>query len=340
MQSNNISIISRAMLLIASGLVLLSMFLPIWRIELDAPQYPEGLALLIHSHKLGGDVEIINGLNHYIGMQTLHTENFIEFTLLPYIISAFALLILSAAIIRKKRLLYISFVSFSLFGVLAMIDFWRWNYNYGHNLDPHAAIVVPGMAYQPPLIGYKQLLNFGAYSIPDAGGWLFIMSGILLLTAVVMEMGILKKFNKGKGKQLVLVFVVCGVACCADIKPEPIRINKDNCDYCEMTIVDGRFGAEVITEKGRFYKFDDVSCLKRYVKENSTQIFAQKLVNDYSANNVLIDVNTSYFLHSDNIHSPMGGDLAAFSSKDSADKYAIIWGTEVIRWDDVVSLPK
>ena len=59
-----------------------------WRIELNAPQYPEGLIMLIYPNKLGGNVDIINGLNHYIGMKTLHTEDFIEFTLLPVIIIA------------------------------------------------------------------------------------------------------------------------------------------------------------------------------------------------------------------------------------------------------------
>jgi len=52
------------------------------------------------------------------------------------------------------------FTLFVLFGIIAMVDFWRWEYDYGHDLDPNAAIIVPGMAYQPPLIGFKQLLNF------------------------------------------------------------------------------------------------------------------------------------------------------------------------------------
>ena len=75
---------------------------------------------------------------------------------------------------------------------MAMVDFYRWNYDYGHDLDPSAAIKVPGMAYQPPIFGYKQLLNFGAYSIPDIGGWLFIAAGLFLLIAVLKEF----KFKK------------------------------------------------------------------------------------------------------------------------------------------------
>ena len=73
------------------------------------------------------------------------------------------------------------FILFVVFGIVAMIDFWRWEYNYGHNLNPDAPIIVPGMAYQPPLIGFKQLLNFGAYSIPAIGGFLFVGVGIILV---------------------------------------------------------------------------------------------------------------------------------------------------------------
>ncbi|MEP7081125.1 MAG: hypothetical protein ABI784_10375, partial [Ginsengibacter sp.] len=163
------------------------LFVPLWQIELSAPQYPEGLVLKMYPNKLGGNVEVINGLNHYIGMKTLHAENFIEFTVLPYIIGFFAAFALLVFFINKKKWLYALFFSFVGFGIIAMIDFYRWNYNYGHDLDPNAPIQVPGMSYQPPLIGYKQLLNFGAYSIPDIGGWIFIGVGLMLLTAVIIQ---------------------------------------------------------------------------------------------------------------------------------------------------------
>ena len=79
------------LVLIISGITLTAvLFLPMWRIDLDAPQYPEGLVLKIFPHKIAGNVDIINGLNHYIGMKTLHTKDFMEFTLLPYIIVFFA----------------------------------------------------------------------------------------------------------------------------------------------------------------------------------------------------------------------------------------------------------
>jgi len=179
--------ISRIMVFV-SGLALVAvLFVPMWRIDLEAPQYPEGLTMKIYPHKVGGDVEIINGLNHYIGMKVIKAEDFIEFTVLPYIIGSFAAFCFLVVLLRKKSLLYILLSLFLIFGILAMYDFWRWEYDYGHNLNPDAAIQVPGMAYQPPLIGYKQLLNFGAYSQPDIGGWLFIIAGTLMVSACVIE---------------------------------------------------------------------------------------------------------------------------------------------------------
>ena len=171
-----------SVLLIASGVLLfVILFVPMWRIDLDAPQYPEGLRLLIYADKLGGNVDIINGLNHYIGMKTLHEDDFVEFKILPFIISFFGLFFITAGITKSRKLLFTLFALFVAFGVIAMADFWKWEYDYGHNLNPEAAIIVPGMAYQPPLIGFKQLLNFGAYSIPDIGGWLFIIAGATAL---------------------------------------------------------------------------------------------------------------------------------------------------------------
>lgn len=84
-----LSTVSRLLLLLAGIGLIAVLFTPIWRIDLDAPQYPEGLSLQIHATGLKGNVDIINGLNHYIGMKTLHNEDFVEFRILPYAIIFF-----------------------------------------------------------------------------------------------------------------------------------------------------------------------------------------------------------------------------------------------------------
>ena len=335
MRDQTISFLSKILLVAAAILLCVSIFVPIWRIELAAPQYPEGLIMLIYSYKLGGNVDIINGLNHYIGMQTLHAENFIEFTVLPYIIGAFALLVLITAFVARKKMLYFTFAAFALFGVLAMVDFWRWEYNYGHNLDPNAAIIVPGMAYQPPLIGYKQLLNFGAYSVPDIGGWLFIISGLLLLVAVLYEAKVFNRFKKTKSASLAILVLPLFLIACSNLKPDPIKLNKDNCDFCKMTIADGRFAAELITKKGRIYKFDDLDCLLRYKKENQQTAYQSVWVNNYTENNVLIPAETAIYVSSEKVKSPMRGDIAAFAAKEKANIFAQQWKANLSNWAEI-----
>ena len=324
---------SKWLLIVSAFFLAVSIFIPIWRIELDAPQYPEGLGLKIFSYKLGGDVAIINGLNHYIGMQTLHEENFIEFTLLPYIIGFYSLLMLFTSVKGGRKLLYTTFMAFVLFGIIAMIDFWRWEYNYGHNLDPNAAIIVPGMAYQPPLIGFKQLLNFGAYSIPDIGGWLFIGAGVLCLMAVAIEAGWLKKWMKPKINTT--LFIILLLASCSNTKPEALVVNKDQCEFCKMTVADSRFGAETISAKGRIYKFDDLNCMIAFNKANEKIIMNKLFVNDFAANNQLIDATTAWYITHETVKSPMGSNTAAFSNKETAMNKAKSVSAEVISWDQL-----
>ncbi|UKJ07969.1 nitrous oxide reductase accessory protein NosL [Solitalea lacus] len=329
--TNKISIVSKLLLIISAVLLAISIFVPIWQIDLQAPQYPEGLSLEIWANKIAGDVNIINGLNHYIGMKTLHTEDFIEFTVLPYIIGTYVLLFLFAALNGTKKCLYISFGAFLLFGILAMIDFWKWEYNYGHNLDPNAAIIVPGMAYQPPLIGYKQLLNFAAYSMPDIGGWSLAAAGLLVLIAVLLEKKLFKS-DKNSSASFAFISGIIILSSCEADGPQAINLNKDACDFCRMTISDGRFGSEMITRKGRAYKFDDIDCMLKYSNEHKEGKVKSYYVMDYSKNNVLIDASKAWFVHHADAKSPMGGNTVAFSAKNEAEAYANKLGVHVESW--------
>ena len=80
----------------------------------------------------------------------------------------------------KQRVLILS-------AIIGMADFYRWAHDYGNNLNPKAAISIPGMSYEPPIIGYKTLLNFVAYSGPDYGGWIFILVGVTAVSLLVWE---------------------------------------------------------------------------------------------------------------------------------------------------------
>lgn len=329
--------LSQLLLIAASICLIISIFVPIWSIELDAPQYPEGLGLLIYSHKLAGDVDIINGLNHYIGMKTLHADDFIEFTVLPYIIGFFGIFTLLVALLKNKKLLIILFFAFVTFGIVAMVDFWRWEYDYGHNLDPNAAIIVPGMAYQPPLIGFKQLLNFGAFSVPAIGGILFIIAGLLMLVSVWIERR--NKVVSIKMNTLLLLLSASALsACTTNDSPVTINYNTDACDNCKMTIVDNKFGCEFKTEKGKAFKFDDLSCMIAYLEEGNNNAQAAKhfYVNDFLSRE-LVNINNVTIIGSENISSPMGGSMASFSNTDSAKLYTNYYAAELISWNSLIT---
>lgn len=182
-----LSIFAKVSIFIAIGCIAMLWLVPMWRIDLAAPQYPEGIFMQIWINDVKGDVDIINGLNHYIGMKTIHKEDFREFVYLPIVLAAFCIFGL-LVLIRNRRIgYYIWTGALLLIAVLSMYDFWKWEYDYGHNLDLTAPIKVPGMAYQPPLIGYKKMLNFEALSQPDIGGWCFIAATLLLTCVSVYE---------------------------------------------------------------------------------------------------------------------------------------------------------
>jgi hypothetical protein len=172
--------VSRIGIAVAAVLLGVPFLAPLWHIGLIAPQYPEGLGMYIWINQITGqkpqDLDSINGLNHYIGMKQIIPESIPELRFMPYLVGGLLVLGLVTALAGKRPLLYAWTGLFILLSLAGLADFWRWGYEYGHDLDPTAAIRIPGMAYQPPLIGAKQLLNFYATSWPAIGGWALMLS--------------------------------------------------------------------------------------------------------------------------------------------------------------------
>lgn len=167
---------ARLLLAIAALLPLAAFVLPLWNVYLHAPQYPEGLGMRIWIDTITGfkpnDLDNINNLNHYIGMKRIMPESIPELRLMPIALGALMALGVAAAWSARRSLARVWVIAFTLLTVAGLADFWRWEYDYGHDLDMENAIIkVPGMNYQPPLIGTKQLLNFRATSLPGAGAF-------------------------------------------------------------------------------------------------------------------------------------------------------------------------
>jgi len=178
---------TRIVIAIASLLMISAYYVPLWQILMWAPQYPEGLEMKIWIDDITGDVKIISALNHYIGMKHIEVSMFPEFTYMKYIVAALIGIGLLTSLVGRRFML-VSFATIIVAtGIAALVDFYMWGYDYGHNLDPTAPIVVPGMSYQPPLIGTKQLLNFTAFSGPDIGSWIFVVVGLAIIGVLILE---------------------------------------------------------------------------------------------------------------------------------------------------------
>ena len=327
--------IERVIVAIASLSLIIIYFVPIWRIDLFAPQYPEGLTMKIWINDIKGQIDIINGLNHYIGMRKISVAMFPEFDFLIYVVGFYILLGLMVAIIGSRKILfwYLIFTAFG--GMFAIYDYYRWGYEYGHNLDDTAPIKVPGLSYQPPLLGHKRLLNFDAYSLPDIGGWIVIAAASVMILVWFFDWYRAHKMKMKLSSALVTSFILFFLASCSS-RPEPLKIGTDTCHLCKMGIADPKFGSEIITKKGKVYKFDDMGCMIRFMKAGGVdeKSIMRTIVLNYENPNEFIDAEKAVLLSSELTKSPMGFNLAAFSNPDAAAKLAGTTG-KIISWKEL-----
>ncbi len=172
----------RILMFLTIPLTLSLFFFPLWQITLEAPQYPGGITMYIWINQITGDTEFtlqnINILNHYIGMKYIEPDSIPELKYFPIVIGGLAVLELIAVIIQRRWFYFGIGVLVFAMCLLGLYDFYLWEYDYGHNLDENAPIKIPGMVYQPPLIGSKMLLNFNAISLPAIGGYLFMLANL------------------------------------------------------------------------------------------------------------------------------------------------------------------
>lgn len=181
---------ARMLTAIAAVLLLGVYAVPLWRISLRAPQYPEGLGMKIMLTTVTGakdnDLQNINELNHYIGMKVIDPDAIPVLRVMPWVVAGLIATGLLVALVGRRRLLYGWMAAFFACSAAGMAVFWWWEYDYGHHLDEANAIIkIPGMSYQPPLLGSKQLLNFTAISTPDWGAWIAGAAFVLGVLAIV-----------------------------------------------------------------------------------------------------------------------------------------------------------
>mgnify|MGYP003584609940 CR=1 FL=1 len=183
------------LLMVLAALMVLSTFVfPLWRIVLEAPQYPIPLGMNIHINKIVGvnehDVKNINLMNHYVGMKNI-PEHLPELDIFPAVIGGMGGLGLLLGLLGNYRWFFAWFLTMAGLGVIGLYDFYRWEYDYGHNLNPKAIMKFVNddqspMVYQPPLLGSKKILNFTIHSYPRLGGSLLVLGVLTGLIAATV----------------------------------------------------------------------------------------------------------------------------------------------------------
>jgi copper chaperone NosL len=177
-------------LLVLAALFLVPVYLmPLWKLTMFAPQYPDGLRLSIYSYKLvggnaGQDIKEINVLNHYIGMRDLAAADFTEFKWIPFVAGALGLLFLRCAVLGNLSSVVDLLVLYLYFGLFSLWSFGYKLYRYGHDLAPTAAVKVP--PFMPPLFGHKKLANFEVYSYPGIGSYALAAAVLVLAGAAFL----------------------------------------------------------------------------------------------------------------------------------------------------------
>ncbi|MEK6480945.1 nitrous oxide reductase accessory protein NosL [Catalinimonas sp. 4WD22] len=323
----------------ALGLLLLFAF-PLWQITLFAPQYPDGITMYIWINQISGNSESvlqnINILNHYIGMKYIEPDSIPELQYFPNIVVTMTVLGVILFFVNKRQGFLAWSIILIILGVLGIYDFYLWEYDYGHNLDPNAPIKIPGMVYQPPLFGQKMLLNFDAYSYPHWGSMFLGLAMVLGLAASWLKWRNIKK-NKVIQKTALAVLALIVFFCGCSAEPQPIIYGEDHCHFCQMTIVDQRYGSELVSTKGKVFKFDAIECMVNFYETDqlAREDIEYYLVTGFIEPGVLINAQEAHYLKTDQMPSPMGLNMTAFQNKEIAQQFQQEKGGELYSWEEL-----
>ena len=317
-------------LLVGAAVCIACTFLfPLWRFEIWAPQYPEGLFMEVWSYKLSGSVRSINILNHYVGMKAIEESAFWELRYFPYILAAFSVLALVISISNVRALLRPWAVLLIVFSIGALVDFYIWEYRFGHDLDPNAAIKMEDTAYQPPFIGSRTILNITAKSLPGLGSYFFGVGILLGVGAALLDWKIKKK------SLAIGLMAALSLSACQGAGVTPLLFGHDACETCHMKITDKRFGFAVLQKKGREFKFDALDCFLAFARRADAQIRSVWVVDAFAAGK-LIDVANASFAHIPDVRGPMGG-VAVFASDNLKELTNAARGGRLISWNELLN---
>ncbi len=179
------------LLLTATAFLLISIFFPYWIMEMDAPQYPDGLRVEVFVNKIIGDVEELDLLNHYIGMRTLNEGATIERNLSVFAIVALCLSTTAAVFVHNRWAVFLA-LPVLVYPFIFLLDLFLWLRFFGQNLDSSAPLSSAIEPFTPPLIGNKAIANFIVHTNVGSGFYIACIAVALVAFGIFFH----RKFYK------------------------------------------------------------------------------------------------------------------------------------------------
>lgn len=163
----------------AALLLLVSLLLPYWVLNLTAPQFPDGLQVRAYVNRLVGDVAELEGLNHYVGLRSFEDGAVFERSIAVAAVITLALLIVAAIRVHSRWVLVLVFPAL-VFPLVFVADLQYWLWNYGNNLDPRAPFASAVGEFTPPIFGPAEIAQFTTLALPGFGFLLaLVASGMI-----------------------------------------------------------------------------------------------------------------------------------------------------------------
>lgn len=169
--------------ILAAVLLIASIFLPYWKMTLQAPQYPKGLSVQAYIFKLTGDVGEIDGLNHYIGMRPLAEAAQLERSLSIAAVGVLTLLIIGAIFIHTKYTVLLVLPAI-FYPIIFLADMYYWLRNFGLNLDPTAPLSSAIKPFVPPILGVGMLAQFVTIAQVQIGFYLALLASFSIIVGL------------------------------------------------------------------------------------------------------------------------------------------------------------
>ena len=137
-------------------------------------------------------------------------------------------------------------------------------------------------------------------------------------------------------KQFIVLALISLFLTSCNVEPQPMNYGSDACHYCDMTIVDKQHASQLVTSKGKAYKYDAIECMVHSLQDEfkNTEM-AHYLVADFREPGTLMDAKKASFLVSEKLQSPMGANLSAFSNEDAAKKAEQEFMGKTFSWEEI-----